>query len=76
MLKEMIEFFIKSLVAHPHQVSISVNKSGKKTIFAISVADEDRGKVIGKEGQTIKAIRSIINLVAPEEKRIVIDIAK
>ncbi len=76
MVKELVEYIVKQLVTHPDQVKINVIKKGNASMLEISVAQDDRGRVIGKEGQTIKALRSLIEVIVPEDRRVSIDLAQ
>ena len=58
--KELIEHIAKALVDHPDQVKVSEVEGEKTSVIEISVAKEDLGKIIGKEGRTAKAIRVIL----------------
>ena len=77
MIKELLEHIVKKLVSKPHDVVIEVvTKSSDKQAYSIKVATQDRGKVIGRQGQTIQAIRALIAAVAPDGQQISIDIAQ
>ena len=60
MFKDLIEYIAKSLVDNPEQVSIHEVEGETVTILELSVAEEDLGKVIGKHGRTVKAMRSLL----------------
>ena len=60
MEKELVEFVVKSLVDAPDEVSVNVIEGEKSTILELKVAQEDVGKVIGKQGRIAKAIRSVV----------------
>jgi predicted RNA-binding protein YlqC (UPF0109 family) len=74
-MKALVEYIIKELVDHPEQVLIA-ERSGKNTIIIeLAVAKEDVGKVIGKDGRTINAIRTILNAAgASQKKRVVLEV--
>lgn len=59
-LKDLIEYVAKALVDHPEQVKVSEIEGEKTSLIELSVAREDLGKVIGKQGKTAKAIRVIL----------------
>ena len=60
-MKEAVEKIVKSLVGNPDAVEISENSDGGKTVkFGVRLAPDDYGRLIGREGRTIKAIRSIL----------------
>lgn len=60
MYKDLLEYIVKSLVKNPEKVNIEEGKDGDKAILKLKVAQEDMGRVIGKQGRIIKAIREII----------------
>lgn len=60
MVKALVEYFIKSLVSQPDKVLVNLKTDQNKQIIGIYVAQEDRGRAIGKDGKTIKAIRQCI----------------
>ena len=63
-MKAFLEYVLKNLVDAPDQVSVQqVSRSGR-TAYDIRVRPGDVGKVVGKQGQTIAAIRSIMNAAA------------
>ena len=76
MLKEIVEYIVKQIVSQPDLVFISIVKQGEITILEINVEKKDRGRLIGREGQTIKALRSLVNVIIPEEKKIIIEIVE
>ena len=64
MLRLLIEYAVKQIVLHPDKVFISETINGPRSIVEIRVAPEDIGKIIGKEGRTIKALRGMAEAVA------------
>jgi hypothetical protein len=73
--KEFLLYIVKALVDEPDKVEINVVEGEKSTIFELSVAPSDIGKVIGKNGRIAKAIRTILNAaIARSGKRISLDI--
>lgn len=73
-MKETLELIISSLVNDKEAISINEIDGEKSVIFEVKVAENDMGKVIGKEGRIAKAIRTIMkSLAAKEEKRITIE---
>ena len=73
-MKETLELIINSLVNDKEAVSINEIDGEKSVIFEVKVAENDMGKVIGKEGRIAKAIRTIMkSLAAKQEKRITIE---
>jgi len=74
-LKELLEVMIRALVDIPDQVKISEIKGEQTTVFELVVAKEDLGKVIGKQGKTAKALRTILTAASTKlRKRSVLEI--
>lgn len=63
-MKEFIEYIIKNLVDNPDQVHINEVEGTHTLILELSVAKSDIGKIIGKKGKTINAIRTLLMSVA------------
>ncbi len=59
-MKEAVEKIIKALAGEPDQVQVDEIADGKNVRIEVRVADSDMGRVIGREGRTVKAIRSIL----------------
>ena len=75
MEKELVEFVVKSLVDAPDEVRVNVIEGEKSTILELKVAQEDVGKVIGKQGRIAKAIRTILSASATRDgKRATLEI--
>lgn len=73
-MKEMLETIIKSLVTEQDAVSINEIDGEKNIIFEVKVAENDMGKIIGKEGRIANSIRTIMKaLAAKENKKISIE---
>lgn len=66
-MKEFIEMVVKQLVDKPDEVEISEVESEKRIIYELMVGDGDYGKVIGKRGKNISAIRSLIFAINAKE---------
>lgn len=65
MLEDLLKYIVKEIVSKPKEVKISESTEGDGTIhLKLSVAEEDMGSVIGKQGRTIVAIRSLIKTAA------------
>lgn len=59
-MREAVEKIVKALVGSPDLVEVTENSDGKVVKFGLRVAPDDFGRVIGREGRTIKAIRSVL----------------
>ena len=76
-LKELLEVMIRALVDLPDQVRISEIVGEQTTVFELVVAKEDLGKVIGKQGKTAKALRTILTAASTKlRKRSVLEIVE
>ncbi len=74
-LKDLVEQIAKVLVDKPEAVIINEIEGEQTTVIELKVAKEDLGKVIGKEGKTAKAIRTILGAAGSKlKKRVVLEI--
>jgi hypothetical protein len=75
-MRELILFICKSLVDLPDSVKVNeINSCGSVIVYEIFVDKTDVGKIIGKQGITARALRTIVNAVASKlKKRVVIEI--
>jgi predicted RNA-binding protein YlqC (UPF0109 family) len=72
---ELLTYMAKSLVSSPDDVQVKKTERGNTIIFELSVAPEDMGKIIGKNGKRAQAIRSIMKAkYLKTGKRVVVDI--
>jgi uncharacterized protein len=75
MLKELIEFMAKALVDNPDQVRVTEVEGEKTSVIELNVAKDDLGKVIGKQGRTARAMRTILSAASTKvRKRAVLEI--
>ena len=63
-MKELIEYIVKSIVDNPEEVEVTQIDGESTIVFELRVKQEDVGKVIGKKGRTINAIRTLVNATA------------
>lgn len=61
--KEFVEYVVKSLVNNPNDVTIKRQVDEMGTLLILKVNQEDMGSIIGREGNTIKAIRSLVRII-------------
>jgi predicted RNA-binding protein YlqC (UPF0109 family) len=74
-MRDLIEYIAKSLVDRPENVVVKETEGEKTTIIELRVAQEDLGKVIGKQGRTARAMRTILNAAGTKiGKRCVLEI--
>ena len=68
-LKQLAKFLITSLVENPHDATVSVEENDDEIMVAVSVNETDLGRVIGREGRTINAVRSVVKIPAIRAKK-------
>ena len=74
-MKELVELIAKSLVDHPDEVNVKEVERDQKTVVELRVAAGDLGKVIGRQGRTARAIRTILAASGTKlKKRFVLEI--
>jgi predicted RNA-binding protein YlqC (UPF0109 family) len=66
-VKELIEYMSRSLVDEPDQVRITQVQGAQSAIFELSVAPGDAGKIIGRQGRIINAMRILVRVAAAKE---------
>lgn len=74
-MKELVETIAKSIVDQADMVQVNEVQGEKSVILEISVADEDMGKIIGRQGRIARAIRTVVKAAATKEgKKVMVDI--
>ncbi len=74
-MRELVTYIAKALVDLPDDVSVTEVEGEQTSVIELRVAKEDMGKVIGKQGRTAKAIRTVVNAAATKmNKRAVLEI--
>ncbi len=74
-MKDLIRYMAQALVDHPEQVEVSEVIGEQTSVIELRVAKEDLGKVIGKQGRTAKAMRTILSAASTKiRKRTVLEI--
>ena len=74
-MKELIEFMAKALVDNPDKVEVREIEGEQSSVIELRVQQEDLGKVIGKQGRTARAMRTILGAASTKiRKRAVLDI--
>ncbi|MGH9420309.1 MAG: KH domain-containing protein [Thermoanaerobaculia bacterium] len=68
-MEELIEFVAKSLVDEPDAVNTHVYSRGDQTIVELEVAQNDLGKVIGRQGRTARAMRTLLSAAGQKTRR-------
>jgi predicted RNA-binding protein YlqC (UPF0109 family) len=75
-VKELIEFLARALVDEPEAVSVEAFEEDDGTlVYEVRVADDDVGKVIGRNGRTVNAVRAVVRAAAVREgRRVLVDV--
>jgi predicted RNA-binding protein YlqC (UPF0109 family) len=74
-VRTMIEKVAKALVEAPDAVSVTQVEEGPETVLELTVAETDMGKVIGKQGRTVRAMRNLVGAAGVKaNKRFVLEI--
>ncbi len=74
-MKDLIGYIVRALVDHPEQVSVSEIEGSQTSVLSLKVTKEDFGKVIGKQGRTAKAMRTLLSAASAKiKKRTVLEI--
>lgn len=76
MIKQAFEHIVKTVVDKPESVVIEEQQEDSKVKITIKVDEQDIGKIIGKEGRTIKALRVLAASIADKGRSVSIDIVK
>jgi predicted RNA-binding protein YlqC (UPF0109 family) len=74
-MKELIKFIAEALVDKPDQVEVTEVEGERTSVLELKVAKEDLGKIIGKQGRTARALRTILAAASAKiNKRVVLEI--
>ena len=76
-MKDLIQRIAEALVDSPEQVTVTELEGSQATVLELKVAQDDLGKIIGKQGRTAKAIRTILGAAsAKQNKRSILEIVE
>jgi len=67
--QELVEYIVKSIVDNPEQVSVAEMEERGSVILEVSVAESDMGRVIGRGGNVVNSIRSLVQVLATKKGR-------
>lgn len=74
-MKELVCYIAQELLEHPQEIQINEIAGHQTTILELKVHPDDLGKIIGRQGRTAKALRTIINAAAiKQDKRVLLEI--
>jgi uncharacterized protein len=68
-VRELIEFLAQSLVDNPDEVRVHSHERDQQTVLELEVAPADLGKVIGRQGRTARAIRTVLSAAGSKSRR-------
>lgn len=76
-IKDIVSFIAQALVDRPEDVQVTEVEGEQTSVIELRVAKDDMGKVIGKQGRTARAIRTVLNAAATKaRKRVVLEIVE
>ena len=76
-MRELVEVLAQSLVDHPEEVTVQETEKDNEILLELKVAQEDMGKVIGKQGRIAKAIRAVVKAAASKtDKKVIAEIGQ
>ncbi|HEX5451935.1 MAG TPA: KH domain-containing protein [Candidatus Limnocylindrales bacterium] len=64
---DLVDYVARSLVDDPDAISVEVHQDGPETIIELHVAEDDMGKVIGRNGSVAKALRTLLKVMSARE---------
>ena len=74
-MRELVEYLTKALVNQPEAVLVEEADAGRMTVYELTVAEEDVGKIIGRQGKVIRAIRTVVKAAATRHgERVDVDV--
>jgi hypothetical protein len=68
-MKDMVKSIAQALVDHPEQVTVNEIEGNQTSVLELKVAKDDLGKVIGKQGRTAQAIRTLLSAASAKMKK-------
>lgn len=74
MIKKILEDAVRSLATNPGLVIVHENCEGGSCSYEIEVSDADRGRIIGKDGQTIRALRMLVQAAVSDDQTVMVTV--
>lgn len=68
-MKALVEYLVKSLADYPEQVALLEHETDGSVLLELKISPDDVGKIIGKNGNTINAIRTVLQAAASSHKK-------
>ncbi len=66
-MKELVEYIAKSIVRAPEEVKVTEETDDEGVVIKLEVAEDDKGRVIGRQGRVAEAMRTLLRVVATKE---------
>ena len=63
-MKDLVEYIAKELVAHPDEVKVTETNQDGRLLYQLEVAEEDKGRIIGRQGNVAQSIRALLRVAA------------
>ena len=74
-MKELVEYIVQTIATNPDDVRVTEEEQDGQTVLRLEVAPEDKGKVIGKQGRVVHAIRLLLRVAAVKKgTRVILEI--
>ena len=74
-MQELIEYIAKNLASKPDEVEVTSEMENDRMVLKLKVADEDKGKIIGRQGRVAQAMRTLLRVAAIKDgSRVVLEI--
>ena len=66
-MKDLIEFIAKEIASNPEQVKVTEEENFGRVVLKLAVADEDKGRIIGRNGRVVESIRVLLRVAAVKQ---------
>ena len=74
-MRELVEYIAKSIAAHPDEVEVTEEDEGERIVVRLKVSEEDKGRIIGRQGRVAQSIRMLLRVAAvKQDTRAVLEI--
>jgi predicted RNA-binding protein YlqC (UPF0109 family) len=73
-MRYFLEMVLGRLVTHPDEIDVEETGDDRGILFRIRVNPEDLGRIIGRNGRTIEAIRSLLNAASRDDRRVLVEV--
>jgi uncharacterized protein len=73
-VRDVVSYLARALVDDPDRVTVEELRGSRGVAYEVRAAPDDVGKLIGRGGRTVKAMRKVVNAVAPEGRRVEVEV--